>query len=136
MSAALHLVRLGLDAQKLYAFARRSRATSRDLDEGYAVHALFAALFDHGAAESARVAPKPFHIASLGGRTMDVLGYTALDHLALAERAKAFADPLAWGCAISRAWRPSRCPRRSRRARASASRCARAPFVASPGVGR
>lgn len=97
MSAPLHLVRLRLDAQKLYAFARRSRATSRDLDEGYAVHALLAALFDHGAAENARVAPKPFHIASLEGRSIDVLGYAALDHLALAERAKTFADPLAWG---------------------------------------
>lgn len=97
MSAPLHLVRFSLDAQKLYAFARRSRAASRDLDEGYAVHALLAALFDHGAAENARVAPKPFHIASLGTRSIDVLGYAALDHVALAERAKTFADPLAWG---------------------------------------
>ena len=93
----LHLVRLGVDAQKLYAFARRSRAAGRDLDEGYAVHALFAALFDHGAAQSARVAPKPFHIASSGTRMLDVLGYGVLDHIALAERARTFADPVAWG---------------------------------------
>lgn len=97
MSAPLHLVRLSLDAQKLYAFALRSRAAGRDLDEGYAVHALLAALFDHGAGESARVAPKPFSIASSSQRTVEVLGYAGIDHVALVERAKTFADPLAWG---------------------------------------
>ncbi len=100
MTAPLHLVRLGIDAQKLYAFARRSRAAAREFDEGYAVHALFAALFDHGAPEDARVAPKPFHIISSAGRKLEVLGYASLDHRALAERATTFADPLAWdaGC--------------------------------------
>lgn len=97
MSAPLHLVRLRIDARKLYAFARRSRAASRDLDEGYAVHALLAALFDRGAAENARVAPKPFHLASVQDRSIDVLGYCALEAPALVERAKTFADPLAWG---------------------------------------
>jgi len=97
MTPPLHLVRLRLDAQKLYAFALRSRAAGRERDEGYAVHALLAALFDHGAAETARVAPKPFFIASSDQRTLDVLGYAALDHAALTERATTFADPLAWG---------------------------------------
>ncbi len=96
MSAALHLIRLGIDAQKLYAFARRSGAASRDFDDGYAVHAFLAALFDHGAAEDARVAPKPFHIVDPSHRNLQVLGYAALDHRALAERAKTFADPFAW----------------------------------------
>lgn len=96
MSHTLHLVRLRLDAQKLYAFAKRSRAAARELDEGYAVHAALAALFDHDTSEGERVAPKPFHIAAMEGRTLDVLGYAALDHVALAERAKAFADPLVW----------------------------------------
>ncbi len=99
MRAPLHLVRLSVDAQKLYAFARRSRAGGREMDEGYAIHALLAALFDHGAAETERVAPKPFHIASSTGRLLDVLGYAALDHVALTERAKTFADPVAWGVA-------------------------------------
>lgn len=95
---ALHLVRLGLDAQKLYVFARRSGAAGRSIDDGYAVHALLAALFDHGTKDATtRVAPKPFHIASAGTRTLDVLGYTRLDHAALTERARSFADPLAWG---------------------------------------
>lgn len=97
MSAPLHLVRASLDAQKLYAFARRSRAAARDFDEGYAVHALFTALFDHGAAEDAHVAPKPFHVVDPSHRTLTVLGYAALDHGALTARATAFADPLAWG---------------------------------------
>jgi CRISPR system Cascade subunit CasE len=94
MSPSLHLVRCAVDARKLYAFARRSGAVARDFDEGYAVHALFAALFDHGAAEDARVAPKPFHVVDPTHRTLDVLGYAALDHRALADRAKTFADPL------------------------------------------
>jgi CRISPR system Cascade subunit CasE len=98
VNSPLHFVRCGIDAQRLYAFARRSRAgDARNFDEGYAVHALFAALFDHGAAEDARVAPKPFHIGDLGRRTLDVLGYAALDHHALVNRAKTFADPVAWG---------------------------------------
>ena len=61
------------------------------------MHALFAALFDQGADVASRVAPKPFHIASSAGRMLDVLGYASLDHIALAERAKSFADPMAWG---------------------------------------
>lgn len=97
MTPPLHLVRVRIDAPKLYAFAKRSRAAAREFDEGYAVHALFAALFDHGAAQDARVAPKPFHVATSEGRAVEVLGYAAFDHRALAERAKTFADPLAWG---------------------------------------
>ena len=98
MSPPLHLVRFGIDAQKLYAFARRSRAAAAgDFDDGYAVHALLAALFDHGAAEDARVAPTPFRVLEPTHRTLDVLGYAGLDHHALANRAAAFADPLAWG---------------------------------------
>lgn len=97
MTAALHLVRLRVDAQKLYRFARRSRATAREFDEGYAVHALLAALFDHGAPEAERVAPKPFHVTGTDQRVMEVLGYASLDHQALVERAQSFADPAAWG---------------------------------------
>lgn len=96
--SSLHLVRCTIDAQKLYAFARRSHAAGFRFDEGYAVHAAFAALFDHGAGEGAKVAPKPFHITSFkgGARRFDVLGYSKLDHLGLRERAQAFADPLSW----------------------------------------
>lgn len=94
--ADLHLVRLRLDAKKLYAFARSVRASAYHPDEGYAVHALLAALFDNGAEPPDRVAPKPFHIAASKERSIDVLGYASLDHVALTERARAFAEPAAW----------------------------------------
>jgi CRISPR system Cascade subunit CasE len=96
--STLHLVRCAVDAQKLYAFARRSRAAAvRDFDEGYAVHALFAALFDHGAPAEDRVAPKPFRVGDTQRRTLEILGYASLSHTALVDRAKAFGDPQAWG---------------------------------------
>lgn len=102
MSSRLHLIRCTIDARALYAFARRSRAAGFRFDEGYAVHAAFAALFDHGASADNRVAPKPFHIASFNregarARRFDVLGYAKVDHLGLRERADVFADPLASG---------------------------------------
>ena len=96
MSYPLYLVRLSVDARKLYAFARRSRVAGHELDEGYAVHALLAALFDHGAAEEEHVAPKPFRISESAPSTLDVLGYADIDHRALAERARTFAHPTAW----------------------------------------
>lgn len=97
MSTPVHLVRMSIDAQKLHGFARSSRATARAPDAGYATHALLAALFDHGASPESRVAPKPFHVVDPSQRWFDVLGYSSLDHNALRDRAKAFADPLAWG---------------------------------------
>ncbi len=100
----LHLVRLSVDSQRLYAFARRSGLPARDFDEGYALHAFFAALFDHGAPEDARVAPKPFRLMDPSKRALEVFGYTSLDHRGLAERAERFADPAAWGvCDLERA---------------------------------
>lgn len=95
--SSIHLVRLAVDARKLYTFAHRSRATSREYDVGYALHALLAALFDHGAAEDARVAPRPFHIINPAATKLDVLGYAEIDAHALADRAKTIADPVAWG---------------------------------------
>jgi CRISPR system Cascade subunit CasE len=97
MSAPLFLVRCTIDAQRLFAFARRSRAAARDYDVGYAVHALLAALFDHGAPSDACVAPRPFHILDEERRMLDVLGYAAVDHVVLSQRARTFADPVAWG---------------------------------------
>ncbi len=96
MTQDLHLVRMNIDAQALYRFARQSRLAARDFDEGYAVHTLLAALFDHGASPETRVAPKPFRVVDPANRIIEVLGYAKLPHQALAERAKAFADPLAW----------------------------------------
>lgn len=98
----LHLVRLPVDARHLYDFARRSKALARDMDEGYAVHALLAALFDHGADPDARLAPKPFAVGDPQRSTLDVLGYCKVSHERLTERAEQFADPLAWrACQMS-----------------------------------
>ncbi len=94
--APLHLVRVPIDSQKLYAFSRRNRIPARNFDEGYAVHALMSALFDHGADQSARVAPKPFALPATPQRRFDVLGYTSADRATLIERARTFADPTAW----------------------------------------
>jgi CRISPR system Cascade subunit CasE len=96
MTAGLHLIRMSIDAQKLYGFARQAHLPARDFDEGYAVHALLAALFDHGASTEDRVAPKPFRVLDPTKRVVSVLGYAGLDHHALAGRARSFADPLAW----------------------------------------
>ncbi len=96
MMQDLHLVRMNIDSQALYRFARRSRLPARDFDEGYAVHALLAALFDSETNPDARVAPKPFRLVDPARRMIEVLGYASLDHRALGERAKSFADPLAW----------------------------------------
>jgi CRISPR system Cascade subunit CasE len=94
---SLHLIRLSIDARGLYAFAARSRAGGPDIDVGYAVHALLGALFDHGADPGERVAPKPFAVGDEARGVLDVHGYSALPHQQLVERAKQFADPLAWG---------------------------------------
>lgn len=96
MSDGLHLVRVPVDARALHEFARRSKALGREDDEGYAVHALFAALFDHRAETADRVAPKPFYVGHTDRRVFDVLGYSRLSHDALLDRARQFADPLAW----------------------------------------
>lgn len=92
--SALHLVRIGVDARRLYAFAKHARLPARDFDEGYAVHALFSALFDNGAKDGERVAPKPFVVRERG-RMLEVLGYSSLPGPQLIERERAFSDPRA-----------------------------------------
>lgn len=96
MASELHLVRIPVDVRALTLFANRSKAGGRRIDVGYAVHALFGALFDHGADEASRVAPKPFFAADVDHPTIDVLGYSAAPAAALVQRARQFADPLAW----------------------------------------
>lgn len=96
MKQPLYMVQLPVDARKLYAhFACRHRA-GNSLDEGYAVHALFASLFDHGASVDNRVAPKPFHIVSSERGEIQVLGYCRLDADGLRERAQHVGQPDAW----------------------------------------
>ncbi len=103
MNPDLHLVRMNVDTAALYRFARKSHLPARDFDDGYAVHAFMAALFDHGASPETRAAPKPFRVIDPTRRVVEVLGYAALDHRALAQRAKSFADPVVWGvCDVDR----------------------------------
>ncbi|MCG8555118.1 MAG: type I-E CRISPR-associated protein Cas6/Cse3/CasE [Proteobacteria bacterium] len=93
MTRPLHLVRLWVDGARLHAFARQSRLPLRDFDDGYAVHALFAALFDHDALGQGRLAPRPFRILDSSRRRCEVLAYATADHRALVHRARTFGDP-------------------------------------------
>lgn len=96
MTEALHLVRVPVDSRALFSFATRSGLATRDFDDGYAIHALFAALFDHQADAESRVAPKPFALTESSGRILEVLGYARADQVELMSRAKTFGDPAAW----------------------------------------
>lgn len=96
MKETLHLVRVPVDSRALFSFATRSGLATRDFDDGYAVHALFAALFDYRADAESRVAPKPFALTDSSGRIVEVLGYARADHAELVSRAKTFGDPAAW----------------------------------------
>lgn len=98
-STPLHLIQLRLDAARLFRFAKRVGQRTHELDEGYAVHALLAGLFDHEVGEGERVAPKPFAVLTQrrDSKAIQVLGYTSLDHAGLRERAETFSDPEAYG---------------------------------------
>lgn len=86
MNAPLHLVQMRLDPAALMRFAASQRLDlDRDEDSGYSLHAWLAAMFGSDA-------PKPFRWFDRQG---ELLGYARLDHRALAERAQAFATPVA-----------------------------------------
>lgn len=90
----LHLVKIIVDGRRLYGFASHARLPARDFDEGYAVHALFSALFDHGAPPEERAAPKPFVVRERG-RALEVLGYSTCSGAELSDRRRSFSDPRA-----------------------------------------
>lgn len=81
----LYMARIELDLEQLFANAPRLGLPPR-ADLGYLVHAHFSALFGADA-------PKPFSIESTRGRRVGVLGYTRAVSKAMADHAKAFADP-------------------------------------------
>lgn len=86
MSASLHLVQMKLDPAALIRFATDQKLNLRlDRDSGYALHAWLVAMFGTDA-------PKPFRWFE---RKAELLGYTACDRNALAERAQMFASPIA-----------------------------------------
>ncbi len=94
----LHMVRVQVDAGRLVAFAHRARVGRGDeIDEGYALHALFTALFDGRSAGWERAAPKPFAVVESGRRIIDVLGYTPHDAAGLLIRVATVGDSRALG---------------------------------------
>lgn len=82
----LNMVRLALDARRLAAGAKRLGLPPRQEDLGALVHATLAALFGEGVVQ-------PFRVLDDSGRSVPVLGYSALDDTALREHASSFADP-------------------------------------------
>lgn len=104
----LHMLRLPLDVRRLMQFGRGHRLFGMNTpqDDGYLVHALFAALFGPRA-------PKPFalpaHAAWPRGEAgiMPVLAYAPVDLGRLSVEASAFADPdvyaaVRWDAAASK----------------------------------
>lgn len=83
----LHLMRLRLDPAALMLFAREQGLLEHvDDGFGYVLHAWLAAMFGQDA-------PKPFRY--LEARS-ELLGYTRLPAVELAQRAQSFTSPLAW----------------------------------------
>lgn len=85
MSEPLRMLRLGLDARLLTAWAVRRRLTRPGDDLGYALHCLTRELFGP-------LAPKPFHLAERRSG-LSLYGYGAATAAALRAQAAAFADP-------------------------------------------
>ncbi len=87
--ATQFMVRIPLDGQRLFEFARRRRLPAWDLDLGYAAHCALTELF--GA-----LTPKPFALLPSTGRVQPVLGYCTSDAEALRAQAQLGADPWLW----------------------------------------
>lgn len=86
----LHLIRLDPDPQAAARwFAAEKLLPRNGEDDGYAWHALLAAVF--GKAN----APKPFRVVTRRGRPPQLLAYASHDPAALRQAASDFADPLA-----------------------------------------
>jgi CRISPR system Cascade subunit CasE len=100
MLAPYFLIRVSVDRAAMIRFARAMCIPGEDADQGYVVHAVLAATFDHGAERDTRIAPKPFRIAGQKGgesNDLDVLGYANVDHPTLLERAHQCPNRLAAG---------------------------------------
>ncbi|MDA8217738.1 MAG: type I-E CRISPR-associated protein Cas6/Cse3/CasE [Dehalococcoidales bacterium] len=66
----LHMVRLRLPADRLFALGKARHLPVAEADLGYLAHCLLGELFGDEA-------PKPFHIESGAGREVTILGYSA-----------------------------------------------------------
>jgi CRISPR system Cascade subunit CasE len=81
----VHLVKVPLRPDKLALAARRRGIPLRDLDEGYLVHCILREIWQS-------LAPAPF-VLRMSARCLDAWGYAGVPSDALAEHARAFADP-------------------------------------------
>jgi CRISPR system Cascade subunit CasE len=87
----LHLLRFDPDLSRAaYWFAAEGIAPRDDADDGYAWHALLAAVFGKD------FAPKPFRLLARRGRPAQLLGYSGADAATLQTRAAEFAEPMAF----------------------------------------
>ena len=82
----LFMIRAEFEQLALFRFAANAGLPLRITDGGYVVHAALRALFGEAA-------PKPFTVRDVRGRRSLLLGYSAVDHNELTDRARALADP-------------------------------------------
>lgn len=95
MAAELRMVRMRLDAARLFELARRRRLPARAHDLGYIVHCQLKELFGDDA-------PAPFSLLEGTGRWLTVLAYTRRPAEELLEHARSYADPAAVsGCDLT-----------------------------------
>ncbi len=79
----LHMVRLHLPADRLFALGHARHLSVAEADLGYLTHCMLGELFGDEA-------PKPFHLESGAGRAVTVLGYSAQPANILLARASSY----------------------------------------------
>lgn len=89
MSTPLFMIRLALDAQRLFTLGRTQKLPPHQVDLGYLVHCQLSSLFGMSTL-------KPFSVLEEAGRWISVLAYTEKSKEELIEKAKTFADPAAY----------------------------------------
>lgn len=95
MNADLRLVRMRLDATRLFELARRRGLPARSDDMGYVVHCQIKEIFGEDS-------PAPFSLLEGKGRWLTVLAYTRRPAEELLEYARSYADPAAAsGCDLA-----------------------------------
>jgi CRISPR system Cascade subunit CasE len=85
MPEAIHLVKVPLRADRLFAIARSRGLPVREIDEGYLAHVVMRELWQERA-------PAPFELRGRG-RVLVAWGYSRLDAATLVEHVTAFGDP-------------------------------------------
>lgn len=95
MSDELRMIRMRLEAPRLFDLARRRRLSPRTADVGYLVHCELKELFGDDA-------PAPFSMLEGARRWITVLAYTSRPAAELLDHARTYADPAALaGCDLA-----------------------------------